>query len=115
MPGEDSLLPDLDPAVQENLRELMQDDYLLLLDTFIIDAEKRLGQLRTFLASGDLESFRRCAHSFKGSSGNMGALALQQVCTLAEQAGIHGDAGAAGDALERIEQCYRQLRPQLHP
>lgn len=108
-------LPDLDRSVQDNLRELMQGDYLLLLDTFIIDAEKRLGQLRTFLASGDLDSFRRCAHSFKGSSGNMGAIALQQACMQAEQAGINDDSQAAGNALEAVERCYRQLRPQLHP
>jgi len=43
--GMSETLKDLDPDVQSALRELMQDDYPLLLDTFVQDAHKRLEAL----------------------------------------------------------------------
>jgi len=42
--------PDMDVTVQQGLRELMQDDYPLLLETFLADAGKRLRQLHDALA-----------------------------------------------------------------
>ena len=79
--------PDMDVTVQQGLRELMQDDYPLLLETFLADAGKRLRQLHDALAQGDMNAYRQAAHSFKGSAGNMGALALEQACLDAEAAG----------------------------
>ena len=62
--------PDMDVTVQQGLRELMQDDYPLLLETFLADAGKRLRQLHDALAQGDMNAYRQAAHSFKGSAGN---------------------------------------------
>ncbi|WOD12429.1 Hpt domain-containing protein [Pseudomonas sp. NyZ704] len=94
---------DLDPVVQSTLRELMQDDYPLLLDTFIQDGKKRLATLASSLERQHWDTFRQAAHSFKGSCGNMGAEALQYACERAEQAGLHGDAEVAS-------QCYLEMR-----
>ncbi|MDE1164300.1 MAG: Hpt domain-containing protein [Pseudomonas sp.] len=55
----------------------MESDYPLLLDTFINDSETRLGELRNATHAGALAL---AAHSFKGSSSNMGALQLAELC-----------------------------------
>ena len=51
-------LQDVNPAVLQALRELMQDDYALLLDTFQGDADLRLRQLREALQVGSLMNER---------------------------------------------------------
>lgn len=93
---------DLDPDVQSALRELMQEDYPLLLDTFSQDASKRLATLANSLEQQCWDSFRQAAHSFKGSCGNMGAIALQQACEHAEQAALRAD-------VEMASQCYLDI------
>jgi HPt (histidine-containing phosphotransfer) domain-containing protein len=107
-------LQDVNPAVLQALRELMQDDYALLLDTFQGDADLRLRQLREALQADDMDAFRQAAHSFKGSCGNMGAAALEQACLEAEAAGLAGDSAEAAKALTVIEQAFVRLKPLLH-
>lgn len=105
---------DLDPAVQSSLRELMHDDYPLLLDTFIQDSEKRLATLTLSLAQQDWEMFRQTAHSFKGSCGNMGAQALQQACERAEQAGLSANAAAASQSCQDLQRLFERVQLHLH-
>lgn len=105
--------PDMDVTLQQGLRELMQDDYPLLLETFLADADKRLRQLHDALGQGDMNAYRQAAHSFKGSAGNMGALALEQACLDAEAAGVAGDRQAAAGLLVEVEQAFERLRPLL--
>jgi len=104
-------LKDIDPDVQLNLRDLMQDDYRLLVDTFLADAAKRMMQLAQSLDSADWESFRQAAHSFKGSCGNMGAQALQQACSEAESAALSADATAARQAYQDLRRLF--LRAEM--
>lgn len=106
-------LPDLDPGVQNALRELMQDDYRLLVETFMNDALRRLTDMREALLAGRWDAFRQSAHSFRGSCGNMGALALEQTCSVAERAGLEGDAAAAEDALAELELLHSRIVPLM--
>lgn len=104
---------DIDSSVQDALRELMQEDYALLIDTFNHDAHKRLAQLRLCLDGGDWEGFRQAAHSFKGSCGNMGAIALQEACEKAELAGLEADASKARRSYQEIQGCFQRVAPLL--
>lgn len=106
-------LPDLDPDVQSSLSELMQDDYELLLRTFMRDAEMRLEHLRLNLGAQNWAAFRHTAHSFRGSCGNMGAMALQEACHAAEQAAREANAAAARKAFDEISQLYGRVCAQL--
>jgi HPt (histidine-containing phosphotransfer) domain-containing protein len=47
---------------------------------YIEDTPRRLQDLRTSLASGDVALFTRAAHTIKGSSANVGAAALSGIC-----------------------------------
>ena len=67
----------LNRDVLSSLQEVMGDDYPTLLDTFLADSEVRLNQLHE---TGDAETLGATAHSFKGSSGHLGAVRLAQLC-----------------------------------
>jgi len=60
------------------LQEVMEGEYPKLLETFLDDSQKRIEALRT--ARDDAKALGRIAHSFKGSSGNLGAVRLAQLC-----------------------------------
>ncbi len=72
----------------ETLRELqivMGDDFDKLLQTFAADSAARIVAIQQAAADVDSEALRRAAHSFKGSSGNMGALRLGELCRQIEE------------------------------
>ncbi|MEB0045432.1 MULTISPECIES: Hpt domain-containing protein [unclassified Pseudomonas] len=72
----------LDHNVLSALQDVMEEEYPVLLDTFLSDSEERLLALRK---AGDAEQLGATAHSFKGSSSNMGALRLAELCSQLEQ------------------------------
>jgi HPt (histidine-containing phosphotransfer) domain-containing protein len=72
----------LDRDVLSALQEVMEDEYSMLLDTFLADSEERLSLLHK---AGDAETLGATAHSFKGSCSNMGAIRLAQLCHELEQ------------------------------
>ncbi|EUB85773.1 Hpt domain-containing protein [Pseudomonas sp. GM30] len=59
------------------LREVMEDGYPELLDTFLADSESRLDELKKTV---DATALSEVAHSFKGSASNMGAVRLAALC-----------------------------------
>jgi HPt (histidine-containing phosphotransfer) domain-containing protein len=77
----------LDYNVLSTLQEVMEGEYVTLLDVFVRDAEQRISLLRQS-ASGpdmDLQELSMTAHSLKGSSSNMGALRLSELCHQLEE------------------------------
>ncbi|MFW9269905.1 MULTISPECIES: Hpt domain-containing protein [unclassified Pseudomonas] len=72
----------LDLDVLSTLKEVMEDGYPELLDTFLKDSEARL---RVLHEARDAQMLSATAHSFKGSSSNMGAIRLAELCGELEQ------------------------------
>jgi HPt (histidine-containing phosphotransfer) domain-containing protein len=67
----------VDREVLDTLREVMEDSYPDLLDTFLSDSESRLHELQK---TADARVLSEVAHSFKGSASNMGAVRLAALC-----------------------------------
>ncbi|MBA1291858.1 Hpt domain-containing protein [Pseudomonas lurida] len=90
----------LDPVVLSGLQEVMESEYPKLLDTFLDDSQKRIEALRQ--SRGDAKALGRIAHSFKGSSGNLGAVRLAHLCQRleAESAEAAGDLEALVDQID---------------
>ena len=59
------------------LREVMEEGYPELLDTFLVDSKSRLDELQK---TSDAKALSEVAHSFKGSASNMGAVRLAALC-----------------------------------
>jgi histidine phosphotransfer protein HptB len=90
--------PIIDPQALENLRALNPDDNDVFLKEiagiFLEDTPQRIAELEQSLAGGDNPRFTRAAHSIKGSSSNLGAMALRIVAErLEHQSKDHGLGG----------------------
>ena len=73
----------IDPQAIENLRALNpgdNDEFLReIAAIFIEDTPIRITELDESLRQGDVAKFTRAAHSIKGSSANLGAMALRAI------------------------------------
>lgn len=67
----------LDLDMLSALRDIMEDEFSTLIDTFLDDCEERLLRLTVAV---DAVQILETAHSFKGSSSNMGAIRLAELC-----------------------------------
>ena len=76
--------PAIDPEAIEQLRILEDEDQphvvAELVGLFVEHTPPKLTQLAEAIATQDLDSLRRAAHSLKGSSANVGAQGMQRIC-----------------------------------
>lgn len=105
--------PHLDEEALAELQDVMEEEFDILIQTYISDSSDRLATLKTTLEAGDMEGFSRCAHSFKGSSINIGVPRLGELCRDAELAGKSGDLAQAGALVARIEEEFRVIQARL--
>ncbi len=109
----------MDQQVISSLREVMEGGFVDLLDTFLSDSEERIGQLHNAHEARDLTLV---AHSFKGSSSNMGAIRLAQLCGQLEEraqkkqlVGIEELVIKIDDEYQMVRQLYRAERQRVAP
>jgi HPt (histidine-containing phosphotransfer) domain-containing protein len=99
----------LDPQVLSGLQEVMEGEYPKLLDTFLDDSQKRVEALRK--ARDDAKALGRIAHSFKGSSGNLGAVRLAQLCQRLEVESVESAVGDLGELVDQIDREFALVKP----
>lgn len=95
------------------LKEIMDEDFLLLIDTFFQDSTTRILTLRTFMNSTDGDAIRRAAHSFKGSCSNLGALHLANLCSALEHKGLLEKFDALDVDINAIEEEFLLVKKML--
>jgi HPt (histidine-containing phosphotransfer) domain-containing protein len=90
----------------------MEDEYPTLLDVFLKDSESRISRLRQLMGVGalDLQELSMMAHSFKGSSGNMGALRLAELCRELEERSRCGESEGLCELLAALDSEYSTVR-----
>ncbi|MBZ2168344.1 Hpt domain-containing protein [Marinobacter sp. F4216] len=79
--------PHLDQEALAELQDVMDDEFGVLIETFLNDSRERIEGLRQALEGQDPEALAQMAHSFKGSCINMGAPRLGALCQIVEKAG----------------------------
>lgn len=104
----------LDEDTINMLKDVMEDEFVALLDTFFEDSVGRLDDLESALSEQDPEAFRRAAHSFKGSAGNLAAQDLANLCLKAETMGQEKDLSAGHSLVADIRSEYEALVPLLN-
>ena len=77
--------PILDEKVLLELREIMDDDYLSLLQTYLRNAPQLVEEIRTAIRQADVEAMVLPIHSLKSSSANVGAMQLSELAREAER------------------------------
>ena len=105
--------PHLDEEALAELQDVMEDEFDVLIQTYIADSKDRIAGLKEALAAGDTDAFTKTAHSFKGSCINIGAPRLGELSLQAEMAGKVGDLSTAPDLIEAIEAEFRTVTELL--
>jgi HPt (histidine-containing phosphotransfer) domain-containing protein len=100
--------PAIDPEAIEQLRFLEDEDQpnvvAELVQLFIEHAPPKITAIREALVHGDAGAVKRAAHSLKGSSANVGARGMQQVCERIEHAAAAGDLAGTPALLAQLEE-----------
>ncbi|WP_296264299.1 MULTISPECIES: Hpt domain-containing protein [unclassified Pseudomonas] len=97
----------IDYTVLSDLRDVMEDGYSQLLQTFLEDSERRLSQLHE---AKDASELGLAAHSFKGSSSDMGAVGLAELCRQLEERVRQPPLFGIEDLINRIDLEYREVQ-----
>jgi CheY-like chemotaxis protein len=84
-----------------------------LLHRFLSDSQTRLTALRAAIEKGEEQVVADLAHAMKGSSANMGAVALAEVCKELETLGRSASLDGAMQILQQLEQLYAQTAAAL--
>jgi CheY-like chemotaxis protein/HPt (histidine-containing phosphotransfer) domain-containing protein len=107
----------LDARALAGLRELQQEGepnfVEELVQLFLKDVPPQLAILREVVEGDDADSVERIAHTLKGSSGNMGAKRMAEICAQLQEAGASGDLARAPELLRRLEEEFGRVRPAL--
>jgi histidine phosphotransfer protein HptB len=108
-----STTPHLDREILTTLKDVMEGDFMLLVETFINDSSERIRNLHQLVPEGDPETVRRAAHSFKGSSSNIGASRLAELCSQLETQALAGNLEVAPQQLSDIEVEFTRVTTLL--
>ncbi|MCK7547077.1 Hpt domain-containing protein [Marinobacter koreensis] len=103
----------LDEEALAELQDVMEDEFEVLIQTYVSDSRERIAALKRALEHQDADAFAKTAHSFKGSCINIGAPRLGELCLEAEQAGKSEDLTGADAIIQRIEEEFRTVSEML--
>ena len=101
----------VDSSVLETLRDVMEGEYPALLKVFIKDSEQRVRDLNgltndpgfSVTSTVQRQLLGEMAHSFKGSSSNMGATHLTELCRQLEDMGRGFAAVSDQQVLQQVQ------------
>ena len=106
--------PTIDSATFDELKETAGAEFVVeLVDTFLTEAPLMLGDLRSALAAGDADRFRRAAHSLKSNSNTFGAQALGAMARALELTGLDAARAAGGAPLDALAAEYSRVATAL--
>lgn len=106
-------LPILDSAVLTMVQDIMEDEFAILVHTYLAETERLLAELSTAALVADHDRLQRAAHSLKSASTNIGAMALGEIARCVEEKGRNGDAEGVIPMVESAHAQFDDLRPLL--
>lgn len=96
----------IDGAMLAQLQELLGERFAELIDRFINDGTRRMTLLQSAVPVRDFEVIHAEAHGLKGSSRNIGANDLGNICGELEQRGRDGDTTDVDTLFAAVEQEF---------
>lgn len=104
----------VDADVLGALKEVMEDQFGTLIQTYLDDAQVRIDEISSAISAGDAEGLRSGAHSFKGSCSNLGVLPLAEICQQLETIGREGGTDGAADLFEQVKTEFTRVSAVLN-
>ena len=106
-------MPVIDKATFEELKQMSGADFINeLIDAFLEDAPDMIQNMRTATATGDVETFRRNAHSLKSNAYTFGATELGGLARELERMGRESNL-AIGTRLEVLNEELGKVAQEL--
>ncbi len=103
----------LDYDALNSLKDVMEDEFGFLIETFIQDSNDRLEKLHLLVGSDDQDAIRRASHSFKGSCSNLGALRLADLCAGVERKALERNFNSFANDVAEIEAEFLIVKQKM--
>lgn len=103
----------LDTAQLENLRQLFGDGFKGLVETFLTDFEEKEKILADAIKDKKIDVVVKSAHFLKGSSANMGAGKLSNICLKVEMAGKQSNLEEINTHYNALQTIYTETKTAL--
>lgn len=91
------------------LKDIMEDEFDVLIDTFVADSEAKITTLAEVIAAADADELRKVAHSLKGSSSNVCAAQFSEFARQLEHMGKEGTTEGAADVFEQLKAEFSKV------
>jgi len=104
----------IDQHQMSELKDIMEDDFQDLIDTYLQDAELKLSGIQQALDAGDGQKVGELAHSLKGASANICAQPLSELCATLEHQGKSNDLQSSPQLLQSIQSEYQSVKTALN-
>ena len=108
-------LQHIDEDMLTELRDVMEEDFPLLIETFLRDSVQRLATIQDAFQNAQTQEFSRACHTLKGSCINLGLDRLADLCRQGELMGGGVDLSRGKALLQAIDTEYRIVRDLLTP
>jgi HPt (histidine-containing phosphotransfer) domain-containing protein len=106
-------MPTIDQATFEELKQMSGEDFINeLIDAFLDDAPSMIQNMQEALATKDVESFRRNAHSLKSNANTFGAVELSVLARELEMMAKENNL-AVGNRLEVLNEALGKVATAL--
>jgi signal transduction histidine kinase/CheY-like chemotaxis protein len=103
----------LDEGILRELKEIMDDEYLSLLQTFLRSAPGLVAEARAAIERRDVDAMVNPVHSLKSSSANVGAMQLSELARRTERLARAGSLAEAETAFGDVDAAYREAEAAL--
>ena len=108
------MTPAIDRATFDELKETAGADFVAeLVDTFLTEAPAMLADLNRAFAAGDVDAFRRTAHSLKSNGNAFGASTFAAMAKELELGGMAPVRAASGKPLDALASEYARVASAL--
>lgn len=110
---DDSAVPVIDEQVLGMLHSGTAEAFPEIVQLFIHDAQQHITAIQQACIQEETTRLRKVIHSLKGSSRNLGAIALDELCQRIEQACATGDTAAVRTTISVLPEAYEKTRHAL--
>ena len=103
----------VDLEMFQDMKELMEEDFPLLLETYLDDTPLLLEQINSANSTGNPQGLTAPAHQLKSTSASLGFTTLEALASQLEDIGNGADSSEAVALCEQVNTNYAQLTPFL--
>lgn len=100
----------VDIGALQDLKEIMEGEFEILINTFIQDSIGKLAELEAAIAAADADLLRKVAHSLKGSSSNICAGQMSDIAKQLEFLGKEGSVVGADGLLVKLKEEFATVQ-----